>query len=382
MPKRTALPPLPAFDYWDFPSDMVVREQPPGSISDDDRSRFESTLRAGIDTLTETDGRDELFAVIGLDFGTSSTKAIVRFPYEAGEPTIAIPAPEACSSDGDAYLWQTAVWLTGDGTFWPWPEPKAAAVRAIKQGLIGGSREELTPIDVPVEVSRAQIAAAYLAFVIRYVKGWLVLNRPALLRRRKPVWFVNIGMPTASFDDQAIAAPYRQVAAAALQLAKINAPVTVDAAEVFLHDAHVTAAGQSEESAEALGIAVFPETAAEMAGFAKSTRNAPGLYLLVDVGAMTLDACVFRLQPDVDQGEKYSFMAAQIRPLGVDSFHWFLTHGKVESDFIAQCDRTLRTVVWHTKQRRDRSADTWKPGADLPVFWQAEALAMTCIGGL
>ena len=112
---------------------------------------------------------------------------------------------------------------------------------------------------------------------------------------------MNVGIPTASYDDVHIFKSYRQVAAAALQLAKIDASVTVEAVRLFLDDPHVVGAADSDAAAEDLGVAVFPEAAAEMTGFAKSSRNAPGLYLLVDVGAMTLDACMFRLNQHASQ---------------------------------------------------------------------------------
>ena len=345
-----------------------MRESPPAFISDADRARFEAHLRAGIGAST-ADG-EELFLVLGLDFGTSSTKMIVRLPYEAGEPTIAIPAPDPCRSGDDPYLWQTVLWLQAQGTLLPWPEPGAAVLNALKQGLIQGRSETaISNANSSVEVNRTHAGVAYLAFVIRYVRGWLLVNRPNLFRGRRPVWFVNVGMPTASYDDLQLAEPYRRIAAAALQLAKMDSPVTVQATQVFLEDPNVRSAGKSEEAAEALGVAVFPEAAAEMTGFAKSSRNAPGLYLLVDVGAMTLDACVFRLNPDATKGDLYSFMMAQVRPLGVDSFYWFLAEGKTESRFIQQCERTLHSVVWETKKRRkDPYAETWKPGNEVPVF--------------
>ena len=118
------------------------------------------------------------------------------------------------------------------------------------------------------------------------------------------------------------------------------------------------------QKAEEPGVAVFPETAAETTGFAKSARGAPGLYLLVDVGAMTLDASMFRLKVDPDDNsELYAHMAAAVRPLGVDSFHWFLNKGKTESKFVVQCNRMLWGVVWPTKSRRDPKATGWMGAA-------------------
>ena len=219
-PKSTTVPPLTRFEYWDFPTEAVVREPPPAFISDPDRARFEAHLRAGFDTW---DGvGEEIFLIVGLDFGTSSTKVIVRLPYEAGEPTIAIPAPVPCRSGDEPYLWQTVLWLQRDGAFLPWPEPGAEALSALKQGLIQGRAAMAISTSGALEVTRTHAGVAYLAFVIRYVRGWLRVNRSDLFRGRRPVWFVNVGMPTASYDDPRLAKPYRRIAAAALQLAKID----------------------------------------------------------------------------------------------------------------------------------------------------------------
>lgn len=295
---------------------------------------------------------------------------VARLPYEAGEPTIAIPAPNALRSNNHPYLWQTVLWLMDDGTFYPWPKSGAVVLNSLKQGLIQGRSEStITTVGETISVNRSHAGIAYIAFAIRYAIGWLLRNRPNWFYGRKATWFVNLGMPTASHDDPNLVEPYRRIGAAALQLAKNDSSVTFQAAQKLLDDPYVIVAGASEEDAEEMGIAVVPETAAEMTGFARSTRSAPGLYLLVDVGAMTLDACMFRLKQNVASGNEYAFMAAQVRPLGVDSYHWFLAEGKTEPDFAQQCNHTLHAVVWKTKSQRDTTADCWKSGNDLPVFF-------------
>ena len=355
------------FEYWDFPGEAAVREAPPSFISDNEKSRFEQLIRAGA-AKSAVSGQ-ELIAVIGLDMGTSSTKLIVRLPYEPGETTIAIPAPRLFRSDQTPYLWRTMLWLKEDGAFCPWPEPGAAVLNSLKQGLIQERSETvISSIPASLTVNRAQAGVAYLSFVIRYAKGWLARNRPNLFRGRKPVWLVNLGMPAASYDDLTLAQPYRRIGAAALKLASSDSPVTAEATQIFLDDPRIVEAGASSRFAEGLGIVVIPETAAAMTGFAKSIRSAPDLYFMVDVGAMTLDACMFRLNQNMQTGDLYAFMAAQIRPLGVESFHWFLSEGKTESEFVQQCERTLRIVIWSTKCHRDRYAENWKPGSEVPVF--------------
>ncbi len=193
-------------------------------------------------------------------------------------------------------------------------------------------------------------------------------NKPNFFIERSPIWFVNLGMPTASYDDPKLIKPYRRIAAAALQHAKFSSSITIDSIQAFLDDSDILKAGNSQKNAEELGIAVIPETAANMTAFTKSVRSAPNLYLLIDVGAMTLDACMFRLNKKLEQGELYSFMAAQVRPLGVESFHWFIQEGKTESGFKKQCNRMLWETIWSTKKDRDPRAGNWKKGGDLPVF--------------
>ena len=365
--KGVPTPQNPPFEFWEFPGEATVREPAPTSISEVERSEFEQLLRASADSSNGSG--EELFLILGLDLGTSSTKTIVRLPFELGEPTIAIPAPNPCRSDQAPYLWRTSLWLDARGVFFPWPEPGATVLNCVKQGLMLGRSE--TPVSspgVPVPVSRAQVGVAYLAFVIRYVRGCLLRHRPHLFTGRKSVWFVSLGMPAASYDDLTLAQPYRRIGAAALQLAKTDIPVSTESADIFLNDPHVVRAGTSEADAESLGVAVFPEAAAEMTGFAKSTRSAPGLYLMVDIGAMTLDACLFRLHSDADGGSLYSFMAADVRPLGVESFHWFHAEGKSATGFKEQCNRMLHAVVLRTRRRKDPHAATWKAGNDVPVF--------------
>ena len=353
------------FEFWDFPGEAAVREPPPTSISDVERSKFAEVLntRAG----SKSSSSEKLFAILGLDFGTSSTKMIVRFPYEPGEPTIGIPAPEPCRSGNHPYLWQTVLWLK-DGVFTPWCVPGAAVLNSIKQGLIQG-RGDKPLANLALTVNRDQVAVAYIAFAIRYANGWLLKNRPDIFRHREVTWFVNLGMPAASHDELTIIRPYRRIGAAALQLAKLDCPVTIEATRCFLDDPHVNRSAESEENAEELGVAVLPETAAEMTGFAKSTRGAPGLYLLIDVGAMTLDACMFNLVKISDTDHQFSLFRADVRPLGVDSLHWFLAEGKTPDQFEKQCSVMLRTIIFDTKAESNPHAEEWKEGHDLPILF-------------
>jgi len=358
-----------SFSFWELPPEATVREPAPTAISVRDRSDFENVLSSGLNN-TGWESGEEIFATIGLDFGTSTTKVIVRFPYEPGIPTIAIPAPPHCRSMAHPYLWQTVLWMDGSGAFTAWPEDNATLLYSLKQGIVGHhANTAIAPNRQDgLNLTRGDAATAFLAFVVRYTRGWLFTNRAEMFRRRRPVWFINVGLPAANMDDGPLVSTYRRIVAAAMLLGSFQGPVTAETTRLFLTNRDVLAAARSSDEGEKLGISVLPETAAEVAGFAKSTNSAPGLYLMVDVGAMTLDVCAFRLVQYPSMDDLYSLFAAQVRPLGVESYHWFLGRGKTENEFVQQCDLCLRQVVWGTKKNRDPNAECWKKGSNLPVF--------------
>ena len=317
------------------------------------------------------DAKDKLlFAMIGLDFGTSSIKIIVRLPYEPSEPTLAIPAPAHCRSMDNPYLWQTVLWIRGNGEFIPYTEQDAHLLHTLKQGVMGKNPNGIVTQDVSrkTDVKRIEATSAYLTFVIRYVKGWLVINRPKLFRGRKTRWVVNVGLPAADYDNETVVHTYRKAATAALKLADFGGTVSDQAIRSFLLKTEVQKAMQSKDYAEELGITVIPETAAAATAFAKSTQSAIGLYLMVDVGAMTLDVCAFRLNRGKEGRDQYPLLKADVRPLGVEAYHWYRTEGRSRDGFLRQNNHCLRSVVWNTKKHRDPKASCWKPGNELSVF--------------
>ena len=217
-------------------------------------------------------------------------------------------------------------------------------------------------------VTQLDAVIAYLTYVIRYVKGWLMLHHPKLFRRRQPIWFVNLGLAAAYYNDKVLFQIYRKAVATALMLADSGDAVNAEAIRIFqVHEA-VARAAKSDAAAEKLGIAVIPETAATATGFAKTADSATGLYLMVDVGAMTLDVCTFRLNKNEESPDQYPLLTVDVRPLGVEAFYWFLAKNQTEEEFLEQCRRCLWHVIWKTKLDRDPSASCWKPGNELPLF--------------
>lgn len=350
--------------FWDLPAEAAVREPPPNSIDSGHQETFEEILRVG-SRSTDFGKGEELFVTIGIDFGTSSSKVIARFPYESGGPTFAIPAPQHCRSDGHPYLWQTVLWVRENGDFVAWPEPGAPVLHSLKQGIMDGRHDNVIEThDVnDLDISRADSVVAYLTYVIRYARGWLLANRSDAFLNRTPIWFENVGLPAASLNKVELVEAFRTIVAAARLLADSGRPINSSKTKFYLESEDASNAGVSPEAAEALGLAIIPETAAEASGFFQSGGATKGTFFMVDVGAMTMDVCTFGFRDN-----SYQLFTAMVKPLGVESMHWFIDAGKSEESFRDQCERCVRRVIWDAKNEYIPQVECWKPGRELPVF--------------
>lgn len=355
-------------EFWQLPPNAKVKEPPPESIDGDAKIAFEETCRNGMGSGADRSG-DPLFAFIGLDFGTSSTKVIVQFPYEQDTPCYAIDAPPHCRSGGNQHLWQTVCWFGTDETLLAWPEADAKVIVSLKQSVVTGCERDnaVSSTGEALAITRETATVGYLAHVIRYTRGWMYRNHEDLFRNRKPVWFVNVGLPAAYHDDPVISKVYRRIVAAALALANTDMQIRKSEIEAVLGQPEIGAAENDVKKGFELGIAVTPEVAAEIAGFSQSMGRKDELYVMVDVGAMTLDVCTFRLVGQKLQ-DRYSLLAAQVRPLGADAFSWFEAFGKTLEGFKNQCDLTLRLPIWLTRKTRDPHAKAFSINHTLPVF--------------
>ncbi|MXZ43782.1 MAG: hypothetical protein F4Z01_02205 [Gammaproteobacteria bacterium] len=252
-----------------------------------------------------------------------------------------------------------------------WPIANATVLDTLKQDLVVGSvNSNRFRTSLVEQVNHEQIATAYLAYVISYVRGWLTTNQAQAFRTREPVWRINVGMPTDSFDKPKVAESYRRVVSAALLLADVGLPIAADSTELVLSEPEIIHAGTFIDIAEERGVAVVPEAAAEMTSFAKSERRADGLYMMIDVGAMTLDVTTFTLHsnPQLGKDPIYSFMTANIQPLGVESYYWYQREGTSKDAFVEQCRHTLRWLINSTRRFRDPHSDRWKAGERLPIY--------------
>jgi hypothetical protein len=334
-----------------------------------DRDRFLGRIKGGMSTGFDRSrpGAAEQ-VVIGLDFGTSASKVVLRAPYNPSAPTHAVPVPKPLQPESNPHLCGTAIWLLPSGVFHLWPVEDAVRVDGIKTALMSGSPQ--APIgNTSSGPSACAIDAciAYLAYLFRYARGWFLEAKGEAYGYRHIDWMTNVGLPAATYDNSKLLATYRQCVAAAWLLSGNNMEINIGAVrEAFFDSRSVDAATKNSNAREFLGIEVIPEVAAEVTGFARSTRRRDGLYILIDVGAATLDACSFRLYAPNGVQDRYSMFTADVQLLGVESVRSRLQMGESDEQLRHEIAFVAKKVIWDTKCRRDPRAAEWR--GELPVF--------------
>jgi hypothetical protein len=339
-----------------------------GSPSQADTELLLERLRAGVAAHNSGTGSKQsrmIEIVLGIDFGTTSTKIVARLPYEPGAPAFAVPAIPFAQSERHAYLWASRLWLAPDGTFSLAPVPRGALVCAIKANLMVSGSKDPAVLDAGggMAASAEEAATAFLALQIRQAKGWLATEKAFLLRKGEPRWSYNFGFPAASLDNGILRGRYERAAAAAVALAEGPSEIELP----VVRSALAAAVGDTNRWLERHRIGLHPEIAAAVAGFANSTRREDGLYALVDVGGGTVDCCTFNLFTAGDGVARCPIFTAHVEMLGVEP--WRLCE---RDEFAAKAFRYLldtlqRTVIWDTKVRRDPLSERWRTG--LPLFF-------------
>ncbi|MEW5764470.1 MAG: hypothetical protein ACOYXN_02015 [Acidobacteriota bacterium] len=357
-------------------------------------------------TPRESQLREERELVIGLDYGTSRTKVILR--DMALRRSIAVPFAEY-ASDGNPYLLPSKMHVDSNGTFSLSSRESSVIVRDPKVKLMEGPDKEV-PLSTLGTIPARGLTMAYLALVLREVLAWFEAEQAAIYRNIDIIWEVNVGIPARSYDESALKSAFQEASGAAWLLAASGNPIdwrTVTAVSSALRDGScpdlaytggglVSAANRDPER-----VKVRPEIVAEVLGYARSSHRKDGMHLMVDVGASTLDVSCFRLH--LHEGEdRYSIFASEVERLGAmkllerqlgsqnaDEKTWkrmrelaevgpppvlteliqspnLDTLNQASKKFRTKCTDLVAKVVCGTKRDKDPHAEEWASG--LPVF--------------
>jgi hypothetical protein len=251
--------------------------------------------------------------VIGFDFGTSSTKVIVRTPFYFSGRGFAVPF-DTLGHPTNPYLLASNVRLGRDGRFSLGDKEHSLMYRDIKRGLVKAKR--VKPLGGPGEAFAPEIPViAFLALVLRKVRSWFFKSQRNLYWPYQMKWHLHIGLPSADYSDVELYGRYKQAARAAWVLSTQAVSVTPQSVKTILDE--IKNPIIRDEIPE---IDMFPEVSVQMVGYAKSHQRKEGLHILVDVGASTLDICGFILTGS-EADDRYALLTTDVQMLGTLALH-------------------------------------------------------------
>ena len=220
-----------------------------------------------------TEDKDGKLAILGLDFGTAFTKAVVRW---AGRH-YAVDWSDVVEGEDHHLLASVFSEVRGGGCV-------LGAANAPDWSVCEGIKLKLLSSGARVSDEDMADAVIFIALAFRYVDGWL--RRTSLDAQQGVRWRLHVGLPTRSWDSDATTETFKTVAQAARVLACMPAPVT---RAVALEALRMT------DQVDRPAVDVFPEFACQLYSYLLSPERRDDLHALVDVGAGTLDVAYFNV---------------------------------------------------------------------------------------
>jgi len=250
---------------------------------------------------------DEKFLCLGLDFGTSSLKAVISDSERQITHAVSfmdLPGVHGYLLPCRVYLGEQGYNLKGDGLVY----------QDLKLALLAN----------PDSIDAQLPVVGFLALALRMIRGWLLSNHGDTYAGPL-VWDLAMGLPVSNRCDEQMARLYRLVGCAAW-IVSTESHLLPELIRRALQRADALCSGAEPENAsEDIDVKVEPEIAAQIYGFVSSGAydpNASNIYLMVDVGAGTLDASVFRVERKKGQRkDSLVIFNTTVEPHGVMNLH-------------------------------------------------------------
>lgn len=302
--KRTPPPP-------DYEIHLVGEGKPVCLIkAERDDHHYASPAKSGIRLQAHAGTwSDEREVAIGLDFGTSSVKVIIG--DSALNKAFAIPFND--EDDIRRYLLPSRLYETTN-TF---SLGKGRLVyRDLKLSLLADPDNEEAQIRV----------TALLALVIRHARGWLLSEHRDVYSQTNILWKLAVGLPAAHHLHDEHQGLFQKVSLAAwLAASSSKQELGRDTvSDALVRAVQLLGGAETTRPSEDIEVSVVPEIAAQIYGYVASNRfdkKAKNLFLMVDVGAGTVDSSLFQVK--AGRGGKYgfTFYTSQVQPNGVMNLH-------------------------------------------------------------
>jgi len=341
--------------------------------------------------------------VIGLDFGTSSSKVVLN--NRAADKAFAIPF-EANGHPSNNFLLPTRPYFTAEGSLRFASINDGIPLRELKGALIGNSASTFDFVrDKEIEVPSNLLAAAYLSEVIRFARFWFLTTQKNAFGHVTVDWQLNLGIPSTGKEFDAKKGTFQVLAECAWWLSTQEGDVTVEKTKKVME--LVKKGPLNLHDIQRDNINIIPEIVAEVIGYVQSPQRKPGLHFLIDIGAGSVDIASFILHSD-GGSYKYSILTGEVKWLGAFELHkhrigiikshvaqWLDQLGKNEDPvkpvpdtadsylptagqldikidhkldrmFYEECIKAIHETLGYLRKKRDPKSPSWQSG--IPAF--------------
>ena len=345
-------------------------------------------------TQFSSDRTEPTDLVIGLDFGTLSTRCVVRSPTVGRGRAVPVQWPGLPTHQ---HFLPAAVQQNEMGEF---------ALTADWSALDRDGSLKTDLMDNPDDVQVRARAAAYLGLTLREARGYLLDTQRHAYGQYRLRWAVHLGMPSTGYEDSdKVKTAFLRVGRAAWMLSRSSEAPTLDTARAALDGAENPAAVRAD--ADLTVVEVYPEIAALVVGYARSSVRRDGPHVMVDVGASTIDVCGFGLRDD-DGDDEYLLYSPEVSRSGIRELHrrrldaiknadaehsphmaalldpfsvvppagrLYLSTpveplcgelNRLDNDYVAGCANALMRVLMELRRQWDPNSHVWATG--LPLF--------------
>ena len=246
--------------------------------------------------------------VLGFDFGSTCSKAVIRFPYETiSEAPEAIPAIECMAVENNPYYWKSEIFLRRDGTYSLLPNNDTESFTNLKMDFIRRAKigeNEITVKDIPV--------IAYLALMVKQALGWAKINYPNYSKDMVQLQ-INFGYPAANYNSNSSMLKYQKTASFATKLVEEQRIVS------FLEIKNMLERYQNNIIEIKTPTKIIPEIVGAVNGFANSNESRLGDYLVADIGGLSVDYAYIGILNDTESGQnKINIYSANSKRIGVE----------------------------------------------------------------
>lgn len=364
-----------------------------------------TTWKTQVHNGNDLNDLEESDIVIGFDFGTSSSKVIIRDSVRQTAYAVPFNSPDC---HGNSYLIPTRLFINEDGYISLSHGEHCCG--SIKSRLMDDPDQKIFSVsNIMQTITVSEVAAGYMALVIRHARDWFLEQTNPIYKKTEIKWHINLGVPSKNYDDSAKRKSFQAIAMASWRISQLSSEVNITEVKKIFHEAreYIDATEINTEEFKSLWlhhdfVNTHPEVIMEIVGYARSPLRANGLYLIVDIGATTLDAAMFRIHTK-DGEDSYPLLATCVERLGTmmlhnkrvqavkismeralleinavdstshlpDPCHYAIhAHDKDIPDndksFFAECSKMIGKTIKDTKQWRDPNSSTWR--TELPVF--------------